>query len=150
MSLEKLTAEIGRLAPSRATVLLRGGGLDEREQVARLLHERSPRANEPFVAVDCAALEGEFLERHLFGGPYDERPGAGIVHEMAGGTLYVAAVDGLPRVLQPRFLGFLDGDRRVRVVAHAGAALEAEIAAGRFRADLGERLLLVQLVLPNG
>ena len=150
MSSEKLNAEIGRLAPSRATVLLHGGQGDSREQVARALHERSPRADEPFVVIDCATLDGEALERRLFGGPYGDRLGAGIVHEMGRGTLYVAAVEGLPRVLQPRFLAFLDGDRRGRVVVSEGAALEAEIAAERFRADLGDRLLLVQLVLTSG
>lgn len=143
----KFAAAIEGLAPSRVTVLLRGSPRAALERAARTLHERSPRAEGPFIVVECDDPDPEYLEGRLFGGPHGEIAGA-IVHAMTRGTLYVGAVDSLPRILQPRFLSFLDGDRRVRVVAGTSVALEVEIAAGRFRADLGERLLLVQLLLP--
>jgi DNA-binding NtrC family response regulator len=147
---EWLAAQIERLAPSRVTVLLLGGTPAARAAVARALHDRSGRCDEPFVALDCTALSGEELERRLFGGPMTEPAARGLVHQMARGTLYVAAVDALPVLLQPRFLSFLERDRKVRVVTSARLDLGGLVRDGRFRSDLGERLLVVQLVLPNG
>jgi DNA-binding NtrC family response regulator len=149
-TLSTLHREIDALAPSRVTVLVRGGSAEARAAVAKALHDRSGRRAEPFVAVDGLRLDGDALERRLFGGPLGEPGARGIVREIERGTLHVAAVDRLPLLLQPRFLAFLDGDRQVRVVACAEGDLSAAVEEGRFRADLGERLLLVQLRLPDG
>jgi hypothetical protein len=144
----ELQAEVSRLAPSRVTVLLRGGTAELQATVARALHERSGRGLGPFVLFDCAGLPSDAIERDLFGGPAYSVSG-GAVHAAETGTLYVAAVDELPLLMQPRFLRFLDQDELVRVVVSAGNDLRDCVAQGHFRRDLGERLMLVELALPE-
>ena len=143
-----LQAELARLAPSRVTVLLRGGNAALRATVARALHERSGRAVGPFVLFDCAGLPSDAVEQDLFGGPAYS-VGRGAIHAAETGTLYVAAVDELPLLMQPRFLRFLDQDKSVRVVVSAQNDLRVCVASGSFRQDLGERLMLVELALPG-
>jgi DNA-binding NtrC family response regulator len=142
-------AELYRLAPSRVTVLLVGGDARERHAVAAALHERSPRARCPFVAFACDGLDFVELERGLFGGPAYEPPSGGAIAQAAAGTLYVASVDALPLLVQPRFLRFLDQDRRTRVVASSARDLRALVQQGEYRLDLAERLSLVELALPG-
>jgi DNA-binding NtrC family response regulator len=144
----RLEAQIAGLAPSRATVLLRGGSAEARAAVARALHERSGHSETPLVVVDCKQTDAATLERLLFGGPLDEPAGRGIVHHVGHGTLHVAAIDGLPMLLQPRLLSFLDEARDLRIVGSTAADLAREIREGRLRVDLGERLLLVEIHLP--
>jgi hypothetical protein len=144
----ELSVELRRLAPSRVTVLLVGGSELLRGRIARALHEHSPRAGGPFVAFDCEALDSNAAELRLFGGPPYAVRARGAVHAAETGTLYVAAIDQLPLLIQPRFLRFLDQDTSVRVVASAHVDLAVCVARGHFRGDLGERLTLVQLVLP--
>lgn len=141
-------AELHRLAPSRVTVLLVGGDARERHAVAVALHEESPRARSPFVAFACEGLDFEEVERGLFGGPAHEPPSGGAIAHTAAGTLYVASVDALPLLVQPRFLRFLDQDRRARVVASSVRDLMQLVALGEYRHDLAERLRLVELPLP--
>ncbi|HKY35602.1 MAG TPA: sigma 54-interacting transcriptional regulator [Polyangiaceae bacterium] len=142
-------AELYRLAPSRVTVLLVGGSAPLKNAVARALHERSTRAAEPFVVVDCRGLDSDSVELDLFGGPmYVPSPG-GAIHRAGDGTLYVASIDELPLLVQPRFLRFLDQDRQARVVASAEQRLLTRVEQGHFRLDLAERLTLVELVLPG-
>lgn len=144
---DELQAELARLAPSRVTVLLRGGNPALLVTVARALHERSGRALGPFVLFDCAGLPADAVERELFGGPV-YAAGQGAVHAAETGTLYVATIDELPLLMQPRFLRFLDEDTLVRVVVSVQNDLLARVARGQFRRDLGERLMLVELTLP--
>lgn len=143
-----LDTQVRRLAPSRVTVLLVGASAALIERVARALHERSGRAQRPFVTFDCRGLGAGSLEFRLFGGP-DSRSAGGAVRAADNGTLHVAAIEELPLLIQPRFLRFLDEDTRVRVVASSGADLRERVEQGRFRRDLGERLTLVQLLLPE-
>jgi two-component system C4-dicarboxylate transport response regulator DctD len=132
-------------------VLLVNGTSAEKALVARELHDRSPRQARPFVAVDCAQLAPSVLGEVLFGHPADGVPAhwreestpRGAIRDAQGGTLYVANIDALPMVLQPRFLRFLDDAHAVRVCASSDADLAALAREGRFRADLAERLLLV-------
>lgn len=145
-----IDAQIARLAPSRASVLLIADSKELAFATARALHERSPCAAGPFVALDCAAIESAALELSLFGGPAYALGGRGAVHEAETGTLYVATIDELPLLLQPRFLRFLDEAARVRVVTSTDLDLAERMQHGAFRRDLGERLLLVQLHLPRG
>ena len=145
----ELEAELWRLAPSRVTVLLRGGDATLRATVARALHERSGRALRPFVLFDCAGLPSDAVEQDLFGGPAYFRPRNGAVHAAETGTLYVVAIDELPLLMQPRFLSFLDEDKLVRVVVSVRTDLRVCVEQGRFRQDLGERLMLVELPLPD-
>ena len=145
-----LEARVGRLAPSRVTVLLVGGSPALLASVARALHDRSGRADCPFVTVDCRELGAGAVELRLFGGPGHSGGARGAVHEADSGTLHVSAIDELPQLIQPRFLRFLDEDKRVRVVASTQVDLRESVERGRFRRDLGERLTLVQLLLPDG
>lgn len=146
---EALLAELRRLAPSRVTVLLVGGSTRLKADAARALHELSPRVGAPFVTFDCTAQGSDAVELLLFGGPAHERPRGGSIHAAETGTLYVSAIDELPLLMQPRFLRFLDQEKRVRVVASAGADLAERVRQGQLRPDLGERLTLVQLLLPD-
>jgi Nif-specific regulatory protein len=142
-------AELCQLAPSKVTVLLAGGGLSLKSRVALALHERSPRAKQPFVAVDCRGLDSDAVELELFGGPAYAPSHQGAIYRAGEGMLYVAAVDELPLLVQPRFLRFLDQERQARVIVSAEASLLERVRQGHFRLDLAERLTLVELVLPS-
>jgi len=142
-------AELYRLAPSRATVLLVGGSSAMKSAVARALHQRSTRAAEPFVVVDFTGLDSDSVELSLFGGPMYAPSRGGAIHQAGDGTLYVASIDELPLLAQPRFLRFLDQDRKARVVASADQRFFRRVEQGHFRLDLAERLTLVELVLPG-
>jgi DNA-binding NtrC family response regulator len=141
-------AELRRLAPSKVTVLLVGGSSALQGEVALALHQRSARAQHPFVGMDCGGLDSETLELLLFGGPIYARSRQGAAQQAGEGTLFVARVDELPLLVQPRFLRFLDQERDARVVASADVSLLTRVGHGHFRADLAERLTLVQLLLP--
>ena len=137
-----IDTSIDRVAPTRVTVLIDGGSEEERTAVARALHDRSPRRHEPFTTIDCAAAAHHEMDR-LLGGTASQR-----ATRVTGlGTLYVANVDVMPRWLQPRFLGFLDGGGRARIVVSARVDLAAAAREGRFWLDLSERLLLVRIAL---
>jgi len=142
-------AQLYRLAPSRVTVLLVGGSAPLKDAVARALHERSPRREQPFVRFDCHGLAAEVVECGLFGGPAHAPTVSGAIHATDAGTLYVATVDQLPLLTQPRFLRFLDQERNTRVIASTDTDLAVQVEAGNFRLDLAERLSLVELVLPD-
>lgn len=144
-----LEAELYRLAPSRVTVLLVGGSSELKQAMARALHERSPRASQPLSVFDCRGLDPEELELGLFGGPAHAPTTKGAIERALGGTLYVASIDELPLLVQPRFLRFLDQDRKARVVASTDDELVTRVERGVFRLDLAERLSLVELVLPR-
>lgn len=141
--------EVGRLAPSRVTVLLVGGDAVLQRAVAQALHDRSPRGTAAFESVDCYGLDSEQVELRLFGGPAHAPLGEGAIQRAGAGTLYVAGIDELPLLVQPRFLRFLDQERQARVVASAASELTARVVHGKFRRDLAERLSLVELSLPT-
>jgi DNA-binding NtrC family response regulator len=143
-------AELYRLAPSKVTVLLVGGSKVSKGEVALALHQRSSRAEQPFVSVDCHALDSDTAELRLFGGPIYAPALGGAVQEAGEGTLFVAAIDELPLLVQPRFLRFLDQERNARVIASTDTSLLTRVEQGHFRLDLAERLTLVELMLPGG
>lgn len=144
----ELEVELYRLAPSRVTVLLVGGSQPLNRAIAFALHERSPRAAHPFVTFDCRGRDSDTVELTLFGGPVYASVEPGVIRQAGAGTLYVAAIDELPLLVQPRFLRFLDQERKVRVIASADEDLLTRVEQGHFRLDLAERLTLVELVLP--
>ena len=154
-----------RVATTDATVLILGESGTGKDLLAQEIHARSPRAERPFVAVNCAALPENLIESELFGyergaftGAAQQRKGK---FEMAsGGTLFLDEIGDMNPVTQAKVLRALENrkierlggshsiDVDVRVVSATHRDLPAEIGAGRFREDLYYRLRVVTLELP--
>lgn len=154
-----------RVAPTDATVLLRGESGTGKGVLARAVHGWSGRAGRPFVTVHAPSLSAELLESELFGhvkgaftGAVDTREGR--VAQAEGGTLFVDEVGDLPLALQPKVLRFLQdreyervGDAKtrradVRLVAATNRDLGAMVAEGAFREDLLYRLRVIEVEVP--
>jgi two-component system response regulator AtoC len=163
--MQELQRQLRKVAPQKTTVLLEGESGTGKELVARALHELSPRAALPFVAVNCGAIPSELIESELFGhvrGAFTDasRTRKGLAEEADGGTLFLDEIGELPLAMQPKLLRFLEdeevrplGDVRarkvdVRVIAATGRDLTRAVAAGEFREDLLYRLDVVRLRLP--
>jgi len=161
----RVLAEIERVAPTEATVLVVGESGTGKELAARALHYGSPRAHGPFVCVNCAALPTELFESELFGHRKGAFTGAiadrkGRFEEARGGTLVLDEIGTLPAAMQSKLLRVLDtfefqevGDsvtRRadVRIIAATNEDLAQRARAGTFRADLFYRLHVFPLVIP--
>src|SRR5690606_19031928 len=164
-AMRQLFRAIGRLAQAPLTVLVTGETGTGKELVARALHRESPRARQPFVALNTAAIPAELLESELFGHEAGAFTGASRRHigrfeQAHGGTLFLDEIGDMPAALQTRLLRVLAEDeffrlggrelirRDVRVVAATHQDLEALVQEGRFRADLLHRLDVVRLRLP--
>ncbi len=156
---------VARVAPSEATVLIRGESGSGKEVVARALHAQSQRARGPFVAVNCAAIAESLLESELFGhrkGAFTgaDRDREGLFEAAQGGTLLLDEIGEagpgvqakLLRVLESRRLNRVGDPREravdVRVLAATNRPLEQAIAAGTFREDLYYRLQVFPLDVP--
>src|SRR5262249_36304764 len=164
-AMQKVVAVIGRVAPTEATVLVRGASGTGKELVARALHYNSPRKARPLVTINCAALQETLLESELFGHEKGAFTGAtqakaGLVEVAEGGTLFIDEIAEMAPGLRAKLLRVLENGhfRRVgstqelhgdvRVVAATNKALEDEIKAGKFREDLFYRLNVVAIQLP--
>lgn len=156
---------IERVAAEDVTVLIRGETGTGKELVAQALHQLSPRRNGPFRAINCAALPSNLLESELFGHARGAFTGAvrdtpGHIQLAHRGTLFLDEVAELPLELQAKLLRVLEsksvvpvGGREpiavdVRIVSATHRALQKEVEAGRFRADLMFRLRVIPIFLP--
>jgi two-component system nitrogen regulation response regulator GlnG len=165
VAMQEVFRTIGRLSRSSISVLLAGETGTGKEVVARALHQHSPRAKGPFVAINTAAIPTELLESELFGhekgsftGAHARRPGR--FEEAAGGTLFLDEIGDMPLPLQTRLLRVLaEGDyyrvggrdllrADVRVLTATHQDLQKKIAEGSFREDLYHRLNVITIQLP--
>ena len=154
-----------KVARHSSTVLITGASGTGKELFARLIHDASTRSAKSFVAVNCGAIPEQLLESELFGHARGAFTGAaaarkGLFQEAAGGTLFLDEIGELPLALQVKLLRALqEGEVRpvgddtavsvdARVVTATARDLEAEVAAGRFRADLFYRVNVVSIQLP--
>jgi two-component system nitrogen regulation response regulator GlnG len=164
-AMRALFRDIGRLAQAPLSVLVTGETGTGKELVARALHRESPRARQPFVALNTAAIPAELLESELFGheaGAFTgaTRRHAGRFEQANGGTLFLDEIGDMPLPLQVRLLRVLAegeffrvGGRElihvdVRVIAATHQPLQRLVEEGKFRADLLHRLDVVRLQLP--
>jgi two-component system, response regulator FlrC len=163
-SSQRLIEVARRVAASDCTVLIIGESGTGKEVLARFIHRRSPRAAQPFVAVNCAAIPENMLEAMLFGYERGSFTGAQAAHpgkfeQAQGGTLLLDEITEMPLALQAKLLRVLQereveriGSRTsitldVRVLATTNRRLREEVAAGRFREDLYYRLNVFPLAL---
>ncbi len=162
---EELRAVVARVAAAPTTVLLSGESGTGKEVVARAIHGAGPRADRPFVAVNCGAIPEGLIESELFGHEKGSFTGAtdrktGLFEVAASGTLFLDEIGELPPQLQVKLLRALQ-ERRIRrvggtadlafaarIIAATNRDLLAEVAAGRFREDLFYRLNVIQVRLP--
>ena len=164
-SLQTLRRQVMELAPLPVNVLIRGETGSGKELVARCLHDFGPRADKPFVALNCAAIGVQLFEAELFGHESGAFTGAqgkriGKLEYADGGTLFLDEIESMPlpqqakllRVLQEQKLERLGSNQSIkvdlRVIAATKPDLLEEARAGRFREDLAYRLNVAQLRLP--
>lgn len=162
--IQQIEKFIARVAPSDSTVLIRGESGTGKEVVARAIHEHSPRAERPFLAINCAAIPEALFESELFGYEKGAFTGAtalkkGKLEAVENGTLFLDEIGELPsamqakllRVLQQREFERVGGTRilpfKARVIAATNRNLEEAIQNGQFRQDLYYRLNVVSTSL---
>jgi two-component system nitrogen regulation response regulator NtrX len=162
-SMLQLKSSIEKVAPTSSRIMILGPSGSGKELVARLIHQKSKRAHEPFVTLNAAGMSPEKVHVELFGddkpGIYDSPRKLGILELANHGTLFIDEVADLPIATQNKILKFLQehtferpGSNKlikldVRVVAASSKDLQEEIKAGRFRQDLYYRLNVVPLVV---
>ncbi|MBU1656519.1 MAG: sigma-54 dependent transcriptional regulator [Gammaproteobacteria bacterium] len=156
---------IDAAAPSKATVFITGESGTGKEVCAEAIHKQGPRANKPFIALNCGAIPHDLMESEIFGhvkgaftGAYSERDGA--ASQADGGTLFLDEIGEMDLDLQTKLLRFVQTGRftkvgggkekvvDVRFICATNRDPLAEVAAGRFREDLFYRLHVVPIHLP--
>lgn len=156
----------GKVAPSDSTVLLEGASGTGKELFANFLHKNSPRAEKPFVALNCASIPDTLIESELFGhekGAFTDAQAMrqGLVEIAHGGTLFLDEIGEVSQVFQPKLLRFIQtGEYRrvggnknfksdVRIISATNKKLIEEVKAGRFREDLLYRINVITLNIPS-
>jgi len=165
LPMRNLRKQIDKLARSQAPVYISGESGSGKELVARLIHERGPQANHPFVPVNCGAIPSELMESEFFGhrkgsfsGAIEDKPG--LFQAAHGGTLFLDEVADLPlpmqvkllRAIQEKAVRSVGGQQEevvdVRILCATHKDLDAEVASERFRQDLYYRLNVIELRVP--
>jgi DNA-binding NtrC family response regulator len=164
-ALKEVWRLIERAAPTDKAILIQGESGSGKELVARAIHRRSQRSDQPLVAINCAALPETLLESELFGHEKGSFTGAvamktGFFEVADGGTLFIDEIGEMPGSLQAKLLRVLeDGSMRrigsvkerrvdVRLLAATNRNMAEEVKAGRFREDLYYRINVMSLHLP--
>jgi two-component system, NtrC family, nitrogen regulation response regulator NtrX len=164
-SMQRLYQQIDRVAPTRASVLITGESGTGKELVSRAIHRLSPRRDEPFVRVNCAAIPRELIESELFGHERGAFTGAqtrkrGFFEQAHGGTLLLDEIGDMALVAQAKVLRALQNGEivrlgseqsvkvDVRVLAATNKDLQREVGAGNFREDLYFRLDVFPMKCP--
>ncbi|MEX2600269.1 MAG: sigma-54 dependent transcriptional regulator [Balneolaceae bacterium] len=164
-ALEEIRTVIKKIAPSKSRVLITGENGTGKELVARWIHAKSDRCDQPFIDVNCAAIPAELLESELFGHEKGAFTGAetsrtGKFEQADGGTLFLDEIGDMSleaqskvlRVLQEHELTKVGGSQRipvdVRILAATNKNLEEEISANNFREDLFHRINVIPIHVP--
>jgi DNA-binding NtrC family response regulator len=163
--IERVRTLISKVAPTGSTVLILGETGTGKELVARSVHDQSPRANEPFVAINCGALPESLIESELFGHRKGAFTGAdehrvGLFEVANGGTIFLDEIGELPKTMQAKLLRVLEsreirrvGENRattvdVRVVCATHRDLPEMVTTADFREDLMYRINTFEIFLP--
>ena len=164
-AMKKLIAQIDRVAASETRVCILGETGTGKELVARAIHEKSPRREQPFITLNCAAVPAELIESELFGHEKGAFTGAAAKHlgkfeQADGGTLFLDEIGDMPVAMQAKLLRVLEegevervgGDKpikvNVRVVVATHRNLEDLVKQNAFRRDLFHRVYVFPLLLP--
>jgi two-component system nitrogen regulation response regulator NtrX len=164
-AMQRLYKDIDKVAPTRASVLITGESGTGKELVSRAIHRLSPRKNEPFVKVNCAAIPRELIESELFGHERGAFTGAqgrkrGFFEQAHGGTLLLDEIGDMAQFAQAKVLRALQNGEisrvgseqiihvDVRVLAATNKDLKQEVSAGNFREDLFFRLDVFPMKCP--
>ena len=164
-AMRRVMTQVERVAASETRVSILGETGTGKELIARTLHERSPRAQGPFITLNCAAVPAELIESELFGHEKGSFTGAagrhiGKFEQADKGTIFLDEIGDMPLPMQAKLLRVLEegeverigGDKPIRVDVRVVVAthrdLEAQVKAGKFRQDLFHRIHVFPLVLP--
>jgi len=164
-AMRKVMAQVERVAASETRVCILGETGTGKELIARTLHEKSPRASGPFVAVNCAAVPAELIESELFGHEKGSFTGANARHtgkfeQADGGTIFLDEIGDMPLAMQAKLLRVLEEGEverigggtpipvDVRVIVATHRNLEFLVRDGKFRQDLFHRIYVFPLTLP--
>jgi two-component system response regulator PilR (NtrC family) len=165
-AMKRVFTMIDKIAPFDTNVLITGESGTGKELVAKAIHNKSIRADKPFIAINCASLPAELLESELFGYTKGAFTGAyaskrGLIDEANGGTLFLDEIGEMPLSLQAKLLRFLEEKKirpigssseieiDVRIVAATNKTLNELLQKGEFREDLYYRLSTFEIKLPS-